>query len=98
MSTQIDDRVVVQASAQTLSAELEGEMVILHTPSGQYYGLNDVGTRIWQIIQGSVTLRLLVERLKLEYNVEYSVLEADVRRSIAEFEIAGLVKIQRPQL
>ena len=96
MPALISDESLVKASAQAVTAELQGETVILHTTSGQYYGLNEVGSRIWQIIQESVVVRSLIDRLKLEYDVEYFVLKADVVRVLADLAEASLINIQKP--
>ena len=42
---------IVKAAKEQVSCDLAGEAVILNLKSGQYFGLNEVGTRIWNLIQ-----------------------------------------------
>ena len=42
---------VVVAAEDQISRDLDGEAVILNMKSGVYCGLNEVGARIWQLIQ-----------------------------------------------
>jgi hypothetical protein len=42
---------VVVASDDQISRDLDGEAVILNMKSGVYCGLNEVGAHIWQLIQ-----------------------------------------------
>ena len=49
------NRLTMRASIppDVLLQELQGESVLLNLSSGRYFGLNGVGTRMWQT--GSVT-------------------------------------------
>jgi hypothetical protein len=42
---------VVVASRDQVACEVSGELVILNMKSSQYFGLNPVGLRIWNLIQ-----------------------------------------------
>ena len=42
---------IIRAAGEQASCDLTGEAVILNLRSGQYFSLNDVGTRIWNLIQ-----------------------------------------------
>ncbi|NLG62479.1 MAG: PqqD family protein [Candidatus Cloacimonetes bacterium] len=41
----------VRATPDHVSAEVEGETVILSLTTGEYYGLNTVAAHIWRLIQ-----------------------------------------------
>ena len=43
-------------SEQVLSQDVGGEAVLLDLASEQYFGLNAVGTRIWQLLETPITL------------------------------------------
>ena len=51
---------------RVLFRNLDGEAVLLHLDSGKYFGLNEVGTRIWELLAehretGAVCRALLAE-------------------------------------
>ena len=53
-----------------VSCEVNGETVILHFDSGNYFGLNDVGTLVWKMIQQPYSVRDLRDAILSEYEVE----------------------------
>jgi hypothetical protein len=61
---------IVCASPGQVSRDLAGEAVILHLTSGQYYGLDPVGARIWNLLQQPITVQKLLDTILAEYEVE----------------------------
>ena len=57
----------VLASPQQVSCSVAGEAVVLSMRDGEYYGLNEVGSSIWQLIQQPRTLREVRDSLLEEY-------------------------------
>ena len=74
-----------------VSRELEGEAVILNLESGVYFGLNEVGTRIWALIQQGRSLRNVLEALQQEYEVNPQILENDLLQLVEQLQARGLV-------
>ena len=73
--------------------ELDGEMVLLNMQSGQYFGIDEIGSKIWALLEEKVMPVDIVKRLITEYEVT----EEDCQQQVAEFldELAqeGLVKM-----
>lgn len=81
----------VTISRDVLFQQVEGEAVLLDLASETYFGLDEVGTRIWQLLQGHSRLRTVFEILRDEYDVEPERLEQDLLKLIGELADAGLV-------
>ncbi|MEA1953786.1 MAG: PqqD family peptide modification chaperone [Campylobacterota bacterium] len=65
--------------ADTIFAqEVDGEMVLLDMNSENYFGLDAVGTSIWQAMEKNRSLKEVLDVLLEEYDVEYDVLEKDL--------------------
>lgn len=62
----------VAVSGEQVSADLEGETVILSTSEGAYYGLNRVGSRIWGRLASPVTLGEVLATIVDEFDVDES--------------------------
>jgi Coenzyme PQQ synthesis protein D (PqqD) len=73
--------------------ELEGETVILNLETGTYFGLDSIGTRIWQLCQEHGLLRTVHQSMQAEYDVTAEVLEADVIELVDELRAKGLVTL-----
>lgn len=59
----------VVATGDQISCDLEGEAVILHLRDGVYYGLNEVGARVWTLVQNPRTVREIRDALLKDYDV-----------------------------
>jgi hypothetical protein len=90
-----DFRIV--ASKEQVSCNLAGEAAILSLKNGVYYGLNPVGSRIWNLIQTPRTFGELRTILLNEYNVEATELEQDMARLFRELSEHKLVEIGAPE-
>jgi hypothetical protein len=83
-------------TANQLSTELGDEVVILGLHDSVYYGLSQVGTRVWQLLQTPRTLDDLVTALVAEYDVSRERVAADLQRLLSELQTRGLVAITVP--
>ena len=74
--------------------EVDGEMVLLDMNSENYFGLDEVGTAIWQVMQEEETLKDVFEVLLKQYDVESEVLEKDLLNFVEELAKSGLVEVK----
>jgi hypothetical protein len=84
----------VTISPEVLFQEVGGEAVLLDLASETYFGLDDVGTRIWQLLQEHGELMAIRDRMLEEYDVEAARLEEDLLNHIEQLAEAGLVIIE----
>lgn len=82
--------IVVSDSVAT--ADLGGESVLLDPASGRYFGLNEVGTRIFELLSEPRSVDDLVSVLVEEYEVSSSQLRSDVEQFVGEMMSRGLVE------
>ena len=88
----LDQKVIF---AETVFAqEVDGEMVLLDMESENYFGLDEVGTSIWQEIQEKETLKEVLDALLEQYDVEAEMLENDLSDFIGKLVKSGLVKVE----
>lgn len=66
--------------------------MILDTATGEYYGLNEVGARIWALLQEPMAFSALVDALLEEYEVDRERCEAEVRDLLGRMEEKDLVE------
>ena len=91
MNYQAHDRFSI--SSEVLSQEVNGETVLLDLEGECYFGLNEVGTRIWQLLQGKISLGEALDTLSDEYDVSREQLECDVGALLDKLAEAGLVTL-----
>lgn len=85
----------VKISEQTLFQELAGEAVLLELSRGVYYGLDEVGTRIWQLLGEGRSLQETVAALVEEYDVSEEQGAEDLLALVHELEERRLIEICR---
>lgn len=66
-----------QPVQQVIGRVLQGEAVILRPEAGKVNVVNEVGARIWELADGSRSIRQIVEQICREYQVEQEQAQAD---------------------
>ncbi len=77
-----------------LIQELQGESVLLNLKSGRYYGLDEVGTRMWAALTASDSLQAAFDVLLSEYDVAAERLQGDLRALVEKLVENGLVEVR----
>ena len=81
--------------AETVFAQaVDGELVLLDMESENYFGLDEVGTAIWQAMQDKETLKEVFDVLLEQYDVEAEVLEKDLSDFVGKLLESGLVEVK----
>jgi len=86
------DTVIVQAGG-LITADLDGEKAMMSVEKGKYYGLDDPGSRIWELIATPVTVKEVIEALLKEYTVEEDTCLRDVSIFLSKLTSEGLISI-----
>jgi hypothetical protein len=77
----------------TLINVIDGESVILNMKSESYYGLDQIGTRMWTLLTTSDSIQTAYQQLLTEYDVSADVLRKDLNDFIDKLMTKGLLKI-----
>lgn len=83
---------VVAATGQ-VSADLDGEAVILGLSNGVYYGLDPVGTFVWSAVKERVRVRDVRDAILKEYEVEADRCERDLLDLLEKMQSEGLIDV-----
>jgi hypothetical protein len=73
--------------------DLNGEKVMMNLNKGQYFALNEVGSRIWDIIDKPICVKEIIEVLLKEYDIDKESCLEDVISFIGSMRDADIVKI-----
>ena len=73
-------------------ADLAGELAILNSKTGIYYGLDPVGARIWSLIIEFKNVREIKAILLEEYDVSPRQLESDLLTLLQDLNSKGLIE------
>lgn len=78
-------------STEPLTAEVDGEIVMLDPASSQYFGLAETGARIWELLATPHTVDGLVATLTTEYAIDDDTCRTHVATFLETLDAAGLV-------
>ncbi len=74
--------------------DLDGEMVLLNIDSGQYFGIDKVGSHIWQLLERQLSVGEIVRTLLDEYDIQESVCQEQVAEFFQELDSNNLLIVK----
>jgi hypothetical protein len=74
-------------------AEVDGEVVVLHVERGTCYGLNRVGSRVWQLMAAPIPITNIVSTIRNEFDDVPENCERDVLELLDGLRLEGLIEI-----
>ena len=77
-----------------LHQQLDAETILLHLTAEHYYGLDEVGSRVWQLVDRGSDGASIVAALVEEYDVDEATLRADVARLLDDLLALGLIEVE----
>ena len=69
---------VVARSADQISAEVDGETLLMSIERGKYYGMDAVGSRIWALLEQPRSIGEICDALMASFEVEREHCQRDV--------------------
>ena len=78
-------------SSDVVAREVGGETMLLDLSSGTYFGLDEVGGRVWQALEDGNSLSEACDRIEADFDVSRDQLEADVLALVQDLLDKGLV-------
>lgn len=82
----------LKPSRDAVESRVGEETVVLHLKSGTYFGLDEMGTRIWESLKLGRTPMAICAQLEEEFDVKRAVIEADARRFLGDLKTSGIIE------
>lgn len=83
----------VSASADPLSTEIDGELVMMDMDSGRYFNLDRIGTVIWRELEQPRKVADLCQSLSQRYEAPASEIERDVLDLLRQMADKKLIRL-----
>jgi Coenzyme PQQ synthesis protein D (PqqD) len=84
----------VRVPADVLLSNVQGESVLLNLKTETYFGLNEVGTQMWDALTKAESIQAAFDMLAAEYDVDPQELRQDLEHLLQDLTGAGLLQIQ----
>ncbi len=85
---------LVSRSQEIMAAEMGLETVMLDVRQGAYFGLDDIGSAIWKLLENSTAVRDLCTALQKRFNVEEDECRRDTLEFLRNLQEKGLLNVQ----
>ena len=72
---------------------IDGETVMMDIENGEYYALNEVGTRVWELTKEKITINNIISILLNEYDVNADQCRESILNFIERLYNDDLIKI-----
>ena len=82
----------IEIGDAVLFQELQDQVVLLNMANQRFYGLNDVGATIWKSLLEFGNAAEAADRLRETYDVDETVIRADIEVLVRDLLSAGLLK------
>jgi hypothetical protein len=84
----------VAASSDVVTRRLDEELIMLDLASENYFGLDEVGARMWEVVSAAPNLQAAFDELLSEYDVDAERLHLDLEELVSQLLERGLVQLQ----
>jgi hypothetical protein len=84
---------VIARNAEIVTADMDGETVMMSVETGKYYNLGKTGSVIWSLLGEPLSVEALVGKLLDKYDVAREQCEKEALAFLAETYREGLIKI-----
>lgn len=81
----------VSVSKDVVFRDLSGEAVLLNLATGIYFGLNEVGTRMWTLLLEHGSTEKVIQGIVDEYQVDAETARADLDKLVSQLRDKGLI-------
>ena len=89
----IDGSCTPRVAEHVVSQEAGGQAVVLQLENGEYFSLDDVGTHVWRLCDGSRNVVQIAAAICSKFDADTLTVERDVRELIEELERHKLVSL-----
>lgn len=96
LTRRIQPSSLLTRSTSVIDSEIDNEVVMMSLQAGQYFGLDQIGARIWQLLSAERTIAELCEQLASEYDVTREQCENDVLAFVNELLANDILTVKEP--
>jgi coenzyme PQQ biosynthesis protein PqqD len=75
-----------------LTQQMPDALVLLDTKGGTYFSLDEVGARVWELVDGTRTVTDVVAQLAQEFDAPSETIRDDVVELLGELSAESLVR------
>ncbi|NBC83042.1 MAG: lasso peptide biosynthesis PqqD family chaperone [Bacteroidetes bacterium] len=83
----------IKRKTDVISSQIDGEAVMMSLKNGEYYGLNETGSYIWDELVNESSVNKLVAQLTQQYEVDENTCLDEVTRLVYDLQKKDLIEV-----
>ena len=87
----MSEKICYTVAPQALFQQVAQESVLLHLGTERYFSLDEVGTRMWQLLAEHGDIEIVVAEMEKEYEASADLLRTDVTALVEKLVAAELM-------
>lgn len=87
----------VVPSSDVVESPVGDELVLLHLGNGTYYGLDLVGTRVWNLLRSGLSADEIYDEVSRTFDVARDVVKADIDKLFEQLLENGIISQEAGQ-
>jgi len=91
---EITTNTVISQIEEIVTTDIDGETVMMSIENGEYYGLDDIGSRIWELIARPIKVSDLIDTLLERFDVDRETCEIDVLKFLNELNEDRILEVE----
>jgi hypothetical protein len=85
----------IKRNKEVFASEIDEEVVMMNVDTGRYYGMDTVGSRIWELVAEEIQVKDVIETLMEEYDVSEEQCKSDVLEFLNELYENKLIQVTK---
>ncbi len=85
---------IISQIEEIVASDIDGETVMMSIENGEYYGLYDIGSRIWELIEKPTKVSDLIDRLLERFDVDRETCEKDVLKFLNDLDDDKILEVE----
>ncbi len=85
---------VIARNTEIVTADMDGETVMMSIENGKYYNLGKMGTVIWNLIETPLSVETIQQKLLAAYNVKQDQCEAEVHSFLNSLQQENIITVR----
>jgi hypothetical protein len=82
---------VVARNAELVTADMDGETVMMSIENGKYFHLSKIGSAIWELLETPLAVGALIDRLLETYDVPRAQCEKETLAFLGDLRREGVI-------
>jgi len=85
---------LIQRNTDLIHANIDNETMLMSLSNGEYYGMNDIGSKIWELLENSMSVAELISELTNIYELTAKQCEQDIQPFLTSLHDKDIIELK----